>query len=292
MGFYRMALRNKPRTVRFRELGIYVFESKHRPDFVMETDSWDFQKLALIIKGAGFLEVGETQIPLGENQLVYVPASLPHRFADDSSNPMTLVMSCFYDDMFVGGNFAGEALADFQKAFQAAAPFNLSDNFTRVEVMDKFRRMLFEQIHRRQNCRAVIWCELLELLVFLTRTYHETQKLQAESAGSRAFAGSVRYLENNFYKPIKIEQLAAIANMSYRRFTEHFKKTTDKTVIERLAELRIEYAKKLMAETENVLYAAFESGFGDITHFYRIFKRVTGKTPKQYISEIKHAKTD
>ena len=283
-----MALRSKPRTVRFRDLGIYVFESRHRPDFVMETNSWDFHKLALIVKGAGFLEIDGMRIPLRDNHLVYVPALLPHRFADDSSNPLTLVMSCFYDEMFVGGNFAGEALTDFQHAFQAAAPFNLSDNFTRLEVLNKFRRMLFEQIHRQQNSRAVIWCELLELLVFLTRTYHETQKLQAESASSRAFAGSLRYLENNFYKPIKVEQLAAIANMSYRRFTEHFKKTTDKTVIEHLAELRIEYAKKLMAETENVLYAAFESGFGDLAHFYRMFKRITGKTPKQYIDEIKY----
>ena len=283
-----MSLRSKPRMVRFRELGIYVFESKHSADFTMETDIRDFQKLALIVKGAGFLETESDAIPLSENHLIYIPAAMPHRFVDDKNQPLTLVVSCFYDDMFTGSDFAGEALTTFQNTFQAAAPFNLSDNFSRVEVMNKFRRMLFEQIHRKQNARALIWCELLELLVFLTRMYHETQKLQSESVSARAYAGSLRFLENNFYKPIKVEELAAMANMSYRRYTERFKKTTDKTVIEYLAELRVEYAKKLMSETENILYAAFESGFKDLAHFYRMFKRITGKTPKQYIFETKN----
>ena len=282
-----MSLRIKPRMVRFRELGIYVFESKHSPDFSMEMEIRDFQKLTFIVKGAGFLELESGRIHLRENHLLYIPALLPHRFVDDRSNPLTLVMSCFYDNIFTVNDFAGEALSSFQNAFKVVAPFNLSDNFSRVEVMDKFRRMLFEQIHRKPNARAAVWCELLALLVFLTRTYHETQQLQAESVSARAYNGSLRFLENNFYKPIKVEELAAMANMSYRRYTEQFKKTTGKTVIEYLAELRVEYAKKLMIETENILYAAFESGFNDLAHFYRIFKRITGKTPKQFILKPK-----
>ena len=285
-----MSLRNKPRAVRFGDLGIYVFESKHSPAFAMETETRDFEKLTLIIKGAGFLETDCAKVPLHVNQLVYIPAALPHRFVDDRANPLTLVMSCFYDNIFTDSEFSNEAFGAFRQTFQPAAPFHLGDNSARLEVMNKYRRMMFEQIQRKPNACAVIWCELLELLVFLDRTFHESQKIHANHH-SKHFAGSLRYLEDNFYKPVKVEELAAMANMSYRRFTEQFKKTTNKTVVEHLAQLRVEYAKKLMAETENVLYAAFESGFGDVTHFYRIFKRITGKTPKQFISETKSVNT-
>lgn len=282
-----MSFRKKPRLVRFKQLGIYVFESKHSPDFLMETEARDFQKLALIVKGAGVLETERYRVDLSPNHLIYIPAALPHRLQDDTSNPMTLVMCCFFDRIFIGSDFAAEALETFKQCFQNAAPYNLSDNFTRAEVMNKFRRMLFEQIHHKPNSRAVIWSELLEILVFLSRNFQEMQRLEAESSGSRAFAGTLRYLDDNFFKPIKVETLAAMANMSYRSFTEHFKKTTDKTVIEYLTEMRVEYAKKLMIETENILYAAFESGFGDVAHFYRVFKKITGKTPQKFILTAK-----
>jgi AraC-like DNA-binding protein len=36
-------------------------------------------------------------------------------------------------------------------------------------------------------------------------------------------------------------------------------------------------------ETEDILYAVFESGFGDVAHFYRVFKKILGCTPKQFI---------
>ena len=44
---------------------------------------------------------------------------------------------------------------------------------------------------------------------------------------------------------MKIEELAGLANMSYRSYTEQFKRRTGKTVTQYLAERRVEYAKRL-----------------------------------------------
>ncbi len=99
-----------------------------------------------------------------------------------------------------------------------------------------------------------------------------------------AFAGSLNFINNNFYRPIKIEELAALANVSYRCYTEQFKQSTGRTVTQYLSEIRVEYAKRIMLETEDILYAAYESGFGDLAHFYRVFKSITGRSPKQFIT--------
>ncbi|MFL5263636.1 MAG: helix-turn-helix domain-containing protein, partial [Anaeromyxobacteraceae bacterium] len=58
---------------------------------------------------------------------------------------------------------------------------------------------------------------------------------------------------------------------------------TGQTVTQYLAERRVDYAKRLMLETDDILFASAEAGFGDLTHFYRVFKRLTGLTPKQFI---------
>jgi AraC-like DNA-binding protein len=99
-----------------------------------------------------------------------------------------------------------------------------------------------------------------------------------------AFAGSLYFINKNFYRPIKVEELAVLANLSYRRYTEQFKRSTGKTVTQYLSEIRVEYAKRVMLETGDIVYAAFESGFGDLAHFYRVFKKTTGSTPKRFIS--------
>ena len=109
------------------------------------------------------------------------------------------------------------------------------------------------------------------------------------SADSHAqvFAGSIHYINNNFHRPIRISELSILANMSYRSYTDQFKRTTGQTVTQYLSRIRIEYAQRVILETEDILFAAYESGFGDLAHFYRVFKTVTGLTPKRFINDKK-----
>ena len=145
-------------------------------------------------------------------------------------------------------------------------------------------RQIVEQMQSREGSDPVILSQLIELLVFAARTYAEHRELSPTDTGAAAFAGSLQYLDDNFYKPIKIEDLAALANMSYRTYTEQFKRRTGKTVTQYLTERRVEYAKRLMLETDDIPFASAEAGFGDLTHFYRVFKKFAGVTPKQFIS--------
>ncbi|HVG39262.1 MAG TPA: AraC family transcriptional regulator [Pyrinomonadaceae bacterium] len=279
--------RKRPHQHHFTELGIYVFESRHGEGFTMPMDEWDFHKLCAIMKGSGFLETKTAMLPLGPNQLLYIPPRVAHRFQDERGDPLTLVMVCFYDRAFGAHATALDVLSLFRQNFPALSPFSLTNNYSRLKFKNTFRAMLIEQLRRGEGSLAMLWCQLIELLIFLTRLHRERQKLPAADPRSLAFASSVYFIHNNFYRPIKVEELAAMANLSYRRYTEQFKRSTGKTVIEYLSEIRVEYAKRILAETEDIIYAAFESGFGDLTHFYRIFKKITGTTPKQFITRQK-----
>jgi AraC-like DNA-binding protein len=226
-------------------------------------------------------------LPISANQLLYLPAHVAHRFLDKRGDPLTLDMVCFYDHAFGGNAAALEVLSLFRQNFPALFPFSLTDNYSRLKIKNSFRAMLIEQLQRREGSLAALWCQLAELLIFLMRVSKEQRKLPSADPSAMAFAGSLYFINNNFYRPIKIEELATLANLSYRRYTEQFKRSTGKTVTQYLSEVRVEYAKRIMLETEDILYAAFESGFGDLAHFYRVFKKTTGSTPKRFIADRK-----
>ena len=276
--------RKRPHRVHLGGRGIYVFESRHSPDFHMELVAQEFVHLYFVREGRGFIETEQARLPLRENQLVYVPARVAQRPVDDPADPLTLIILCFYESVFGDCSSAVEGMRLFGKSFPALTPFKFGDNYTRLEVRNRLRAIFVEQMRQREGSDAVILSQLIELLVFISRTYAEHRALSPTDPGAAAFAGSLQYLDENFYRPVKIEELADLANMSYRSYTEQFKRRTGQTVTQYLAERRVEYAKRLMLETDDILFASVEAGFGDLTHFYRVFKKLTGSTPKQFIA--------
>ncbi|HEX8500040.1 MAG TPA: helix-turn-helix domain-containing protein [Pyrinomonadaceae bacterium] len=269
--------------------GVYIFESRHSPDFRMGLVAQDFHHLYVVREGRGFIETEHERVPVRENQLVYVPASVAHRPVDDPDAPLTLIILCFYESVFGDCTSAAESLHLFRRDFPALDAFKVGDNYTRLELRNRLKAIFVEQMQQREGSRSVILSQLIELLVFLARTYVEHRALSPSDPGAAAFAGSLQFIDDNFYRPVKIEELADLANMSYRNYTEHFKRRTGRTVTQYLNERRVEYAKRLMLETDDILFASSEAGFGDLTHFYRVFKKLTGQTPKQFINVRRHA---
>ena len=254
----------------------------------MELVAQDFHHLYVVREGRGFIETERERLPIRENQLVYIPAHVAQRPVDDPEAPLTLIILCFYESVFGDCNSALESMHLFRRSFPALTPFRVGDNYTRLEVRNRLKALFVEQVQQKEGSRSVILSHLIELLVFLARTYEEHRGLSPTDAGAAAFAGSLQYLDENFYRPIKIEELADLANMSYRSYTEQFKRRKGMTVTQYLAERRVEYAKRLLLETDDILFASAESGFGDLTHFYRVFKKLTGVTPKQFMAGRRH----
>lgn len=281
--------RKKPHQVHLGDRGVYIFESRHSPDFSMDLHAPDYHHLYVVREGRGFIETEREKIPVRENQMIYVPAHAAHRPVDDRDDPLTLIILCFYESVFGDCTSAAESLQLFRRTFPAFTPFKVADNYTRLEVRNRLRALFVEQTQQKEGSRSVVLAHLIELLVFVARTYAEHRELSPSDPGAAAFAGSLQYLDDNFYRPVKIEELADLANMSYRSYTEQFKRRTGKTVTQYLTERRLEYAKRLMLETDDILFASVEAGFGDLTHFYRVFKKLTGATPKQFIAGRRHA---
>ncbi len=124
--------------------------------------------------------------------------------------------------------------------------------------------------------------------IFLTKLILKYGLQETEYEFSRSFTAQhykqvLDYIATNYGNNILLEDMAAQADLSTSHFSRLFKQTIGQSPYQFLMTYRIEQAKKMLGRL-NILLAdiAFNCGFSDQAHFYRVFKKIEGLTPKQY----------
>jgi AraC-like DNA-binding protein len=93
----------------------------------------------------------------------------------------------------------------------------------------------------------------------------------------------LEHVRANHARPIKIEELARIANLSSSQFERRFRKVFQITPTQHILNVRIRAACNLLASTNDTIASvAVESGFYDHSHFIRGFKKTMGISPSEF----------
>lgn len=86
---------------------------------------------------------------------------------------------------------------------------------------------------------------------------------------------------------LNLEQISDELNISKFQFIRRFKSNTGITPYQYFLNTKLNHAKNYLDLTKDLYGAIVEFGFSDLSHFNRLFKRVYGITPFEYISSIK-----
>ena len=93
----------------------------------------------------------------------------------------------------------------------------------------------------------------------------------------------LEYIAHNFYREIYVNEIAAKLHMCNASFSRYFKHHTRKTFSDYVTELRISHAcNLLMMDDQSIAQISFESGFENLSNFYKHLRRITGVIPKEY----------
>jgi AraC family transcriptional regulator len=151
--------------------------------------------------------------------------------------------------------------------------------------------MLLDALQSRTTGSEVMYESLARVfLVKLLQRYGEERHGALDfSRGftARHYKRVLDHVEANFGQPITIETLAEVAGLSPAHFSRLFKEVIGDSPYQFVMDYRVEQAKKMLAHRERPLIdVALSCGFSDQPHFNRIFKRLTGATPKEYRATI------
>lgn len=184
------------------------------------------------------------------------------------------------------------------------------ENLTRRSIMKPFREMMNKSVHgilfdKEETIKIApritkvsklegiaYFFEMFSILYDLSLT--PNQRLLSIAKTSRSdFDNSDRvklfynFIQENYASKITLDQMSSMLNMSKVSFNRFVKKSTEKTFVEYLNDVRIENASRMLAEEEDgISEIAYACGFYNIANFNRIFKKIKGCTPSQYRKEF------
>lgn len=95
-------------------------------------------------------------------------------------------------------------------------------------------------------------------------------------------------LKSNYTDELTLEGVARVQNISPQYLSKLFKEETGYTFVEFLTRLRIEYAQKLMMDSEfSIKEICYKVGYSDPNYFSRLFRKQTGFMPKTFIGQYR-----
>ena len=130
--------------------------------------------------------------------------------------------------------------------------------------------------------------ELLRILYALEKAddkefLHEKEvKNQYTSRDQSRLDRIYSFVDQNYTRRIRIEEIAELSHLSPAAFCRYFKKMTRLTFTQFVNHYRIDKAKKMLLSGESVTTTCYACGFESLSYFNRAFKQITGRTPSSF----------
>ena len=239
-------------------------------------------QISYIVEGEGELLAGDRIRRYQSGDAFVLGTYLPHLFRSDrTSDQPSEMISVFFSRSDL------EKLAHFEEFFQLTDLMNEMDCGVSIESRTGDLGSLIAQIGTASSfIRLSLFFSLLELISESDRSLLSDslpKRMMSENEGMRMQA-VMNFTLESLSKQIKLEEVAALANMSTNAFCRYFKQRTNKSYFQFLIEIRIEHASNLLIKAVDIPIAevAELSGFLNLSNFNRRFKKEKGMSPSEF----------
>lgn len=145
---------------------------------------------------------------------------------------------------------------------------------------------IYNQIIRELQLQRENYEDMIQLFlrhIFLTINRYIKESKQTKNDTINDVERAVHYFNENYSKPISIEQYASEHLMSVNWFIHNFKNVMKVPPMQYIVSLRIAAAKGYLENSnKNIAEIAATVGYDNALYFSRLFKKHTGLTPMEY----------
>lgn len=164
---------------------------------------------------------------------------------------------------------------DLGEELTLSAPFRLWAEHDSERFLPFFRELLAVYLSAEANpvlLKAKLY-ELLTALLKMPKGSHSSEEKQIMPA--------INYIKSHLDENVSITKLASLCFLSESYFRSRFHETTGLSPTDYRNHLRVEKASELLKSSLWTVDLIAETlGFCDTSHFYRVYKKISGKTPR------------
>ena len=239
-------------------------------------------ELILFIKGAGHSYIGNYVGDFVVDDIYFLGSNLPHTFQKTTPDLITSAIVIHFKEDFWGDTFLTlPECKQINQLLETSIKGLYLEGETKATLNKLIKRLVdakgFERILLLGECLQVM-AKRQEFITLSTQDVKEFNPRNKERI-DRIFQFTI----DNFQETIKIEEVARNAQMSIPAFCSYFKKSTKKTYIDFLNEIRVGYACKQLVDTQKPIEAiCYESGYNTLANFNKQFRKVKKCTPSTY----------
>jgi AraC-like DNA-binding protein len=228
-------------------------------------------------EGYGWLEINKKKVEVSPSQFIAIPANTPHKYAANMDKPWTIYWI----------HFKGET-----SAFIIDLILKNSENYKPYLSYNEDRIKLFEDIYYNlekgysgDTLRYVnmIFSHFLSSLIYEDKFNH-----QEADTGNNIVEKTIRFMQDNIHKTIRLDELSAFANLSSSHFSAIFRSKTGYSPIEYFNQLKVQKACQYISfTTMSIKNIAISLGIDDQYYFSRMFTKLMGSSPNEYRKKIR-----
>ena len=250
-------------------------------------------QLTLIIRGQGTLIAGNYMRPFSPGEIYVIGSNQPHIFKSDpnyftkKTRSAVHALTLFFDPVGVFKNFLFFPEAKFIKKLISETTYGL-------KIHKQYETEIGEKILALKELKeGFLIAGFIDLIQTISdkRYWKKLSNLTFEDSYSELeglrMNDVYQYTLSHYTENIPLKKIADVACMTPQAFCRYFKKHTRRTFVNFLNEIRINEACKIMnsGNFQSVQSVAYETGFNSAVSFNRVFKRVTSKSPREYMKE-------
>lgn len=262
----------------------------HEHDLTETKHAHDFCELVVIVGGTAMHWLNGDEFPVVAGDVFLLQGKQDHYFHDRERLEMINIM---YDPEQIELpenrllKMPGYcALFLLEPVFRKQHRFSSRLQLGRLALSraERIALEMVEEVERREDgYESALLGKLIDLVVFLSRSYQENQSESNRSAALLRVGSVISSMEQDYARDWKLDDFIEMSRLSRSHFMRTFTKATRQPPFEYLIQLRLQNAMRLLRNSRlNVSQIAFDVGFNDSNYFTRQFTKRKGVSPLAY----------
>lgn len=246
---------------------------------------WHFHpeyEMVYVEAASGIRHIGDHISKYEDSDLAFIGPNIPHLNFDFGLKTTVETVVVQMKENFLGAPFfALPEMGTINDLFERAKSGLAFYGETKRLAAEKLKQLTLLS-HFDQLISLLQVFQLLavstETIPLMTRPIAHISVLK----GQQRLHTIYHYIETNYHEPIEVGEIAKMAHLTTAAFCRYFKKSTHLTFTDFLNQYRINQAKKLLLQNKSVTEACYKSGFENLSHFNKTFKKFTGENPTAF----------